>query len=97
MTQSLASMPYHKSIIRTLCFAPAGETLASGSEDNTVKLWSVASHLEVGSFNFDDHVRLVRFSPDGNHLAVATDQGTLRLIHAVSLSQADHEAEAFGQ
>jgi WD40 repeat protein len=97
MTKSLWSMPYHKSIIRTLCFSPAGETLASGSEDNTVKLWSVASQLEVGSFQFDDHVRLVSFSPDGNHLAVVTDRGTLRLLRAVSLSQADLEAKALGQ
>jgi len=94
MTKSLASMPYHRSLIRTLCFAPGEETLASGSEDNTVKLWSVASHLEVGSFKFDDHVRLVSFSPDGNHLAVVTDKGTLRLLHAVTLKQADLEAEA---
>ena len=94
MTKCLASMPYHKSVIRTLCFSPGGETLASGSEDNTVKLWSVESHLEVGSFKFDDHVRLVSFSPDGNHLAVVTDNGTLRIFHAVTLRQADLEAEA---
>lgn len=97
MTKSVASMPYHKSVIRALCFAPDEKTLASGSEDNTVKLWSVKSHLEVASYKFSDHVRLVSFSPDGNHLAVVTDNGTLDLLHAVSLQHADLEAEAFGK
>ena len=95
LTQLLPSVSYHESVIRTLCFAPDGKTLASGSEDNTAKLWSVRSHLEVASFKFDDHVRLVSFSPDGNHLAVVTDHGTLTLIHAASLEQADRVAEMF--
>src|SRR5439155_12581685 len=97
MTKALASMPYHRSVIRTLCFSPARETLASGSEDNTVKFWSVASHLEVGSVKCDDHVRQVSFSPDGNHLAIVTDKGTLRILHAVSLQEADRDAAAVGQ
>jgi len=80
-----------------LCFSPAGETLASGSEDKTVKFWSVVSHLEVGSVKCDDHVRQVSFSPDGNHLAIVTDKGTLRLLHAVSLQEADREEAAFGK
>jgi len=87
------SVSYHESVIRTLAFTPDGKTLASGSEDNTVKLWSVDSHSEVASFKCDAHVRLVTFSPDGNHLAVVTDLGTLTVYHAMSLNDADRPTE----
>ncbi len=93
LATAVATVPYHESVIRTLAFAPDGITLASGSEDNTVKLWSVLSHEEVASFKCDAHVRLVTFSPDGNHLAVVTDRGTLTVYHAMSLNDADRPTE----
>jgi WD40 repeat protein len=44
--------------------------LASGSEDNTVKLWSVESQKEVITLQgHDDIVFSVVFSPDGKFLA----------------------------
>jgi WD40 repeat protein/serine/threonine protein kinase len=88
------TIAYHESVIRTLCFSPDRKTLASGSEDNTVKLWNTRSCRQVASFNVEAHVRLVLFSPDGNNLAVVTDQGRLHLFRATPRSQADQELAA---
>jgi WD40 repeat protein len=93
--KSLASIRWHRSAIRTLAISPDNKLLASGGEDKTVKLWDVASRSQLGSFQFDDAIRLVAFSRDGNNLAVLTDNGTLRLLRAVTLFEADEENRTF--
>jgi WD40 repeat protein len=94
-TGSLASISYHSSVVRTLAFSVDGRTLASGSEDNTVKLWNLATRRQVASFKYEAHVRLVAFSPDGNALAIITDTGTLRVLRAASIEEAQQDWRAF--
>ena len=93
MDGPVGSVSSHESAIRTLAFAPDGGTLASGSEDNSVKLWNVPLAKQVASFKYKSHVRLVAFSPDGNNLAVVTDNGTLTLLRAAVLEEADRNQE----
>ena len=93
--KSLASINWHRSVIRTLALSPDKKILASGGEDKSVKLWDVASRRQLGSFQFDDAIRLVAFSPDVNNLAVVTDKGTVRLLRAVSLTEVDEEYTTF--
>jgi WD40 repeat protein len=73
-------MSYHKAEVRTLAFSADGKTLASGSDDNTARLWNVATHQEIASFPMGSPVRMVRFSPDGKTLAIITRQGKLQLF-----------------
>ena len=75
--------------------SPDNKILASGGEDKSVKLWDSASRRQLGSFQFDDAIRLVAFSPEGNNLAVVTDNGTLRLLRAMSLTEAEDEYRSF--
>ena len=92
---STFSISLHSSVIRTLAFSVDDKTLASGSEDDSVKLWNLATRRETASFKYEAHVRLVAFSPDGNELAIITDNGTLRILHAASLEEADRDWRDF--
>ena len=91
---SLRSITAHKSTIRTLDFSKDGKTLASGGEDRMVHLWNPDSEREVATFHVRDEVRLVKFSPDDNVLAIVTDDGVLTLLRAISFKEADEEAES---
>jgi WD40 repeat protein len=93
--RSLGARSWHRSAIRTLAFSPDGQRVASGSEDHSVKLWDFATRRELASFQFDAAIRLATFSRDSNYLAVVTEKGSLHLLTATTLSDADKELRAF--
>jgi WD40 repeat protein len=60
----------HAEYVRSVAFSPDGKLFASGSNDNTVKIWDVASRRELRTLTgHTDHVLAIRFSRDGNLLA----------------------------
>jgi hypothetical protein len=61
----------HTDPVRGVAFSPDGKTLASGSWDNTIRLWDVASRQALGAplTGHSDSVTSVAFSPDGKTLA----------------------------
>src|SRR5262245_54758611 len=62
----------HTAGVRCLAYSPDGQSLASGSDDHSVRLWSLASDQPPGeSKEHRDWVRGVAFSPDGRLLASA--------------------------
>jgi len=68
----------HSWEVTTLAFSPDGKTLASGSRDQTVKLWDVATGLELRTLNGRSVIFEVAFSPDSKLIAV-NDGGTVQL------------------
>ncbi|OJT14892.1 Vegetative incompatibility protein HET-E-1 [Trametes pubescens] len=70
----------HKKPIHSICFSPDQEYIASGSSDNTVRLWRVSDGALLRMFT--DHqceVNVVMFSPDGSTLTSGGSDDTVRI------------------
>lgn len=68
----------HTAAITSLSWAPDGTTLASTSDDDTVRVWDSSGNLRWQRSLHESGGHAVRYSPDGNLLAV-TDGAEVRL------------------
>ena len=73
----------HTGQIVCLAFKPNSYLLASGSEDDTIRLWDVSDNTNLRHVRtlrgHTGNVRSVAWSPDGRTLASASQDGTVRL------------------
>ena len=65
----LGTLKGHGHVINAAAFAPEGQTLASGSNDGSVRLWNVPACDEVAVlYDHLDAIEAVAFTPDGRYL-----------------------------
>lgn len=76
----MRSLPSEAHFVCALAFAPQGDILVSGSADQYVRLWSLATGQMVHTLQgHTDAVLSVAFSPDGVLLASSSVDHTIRL------------------
>jgi len=70
----------HKSEVNSVAFSPNGNTLVSGSADNTIKLWDVSTGREIRILSgHSNNVYSVAFSSDGKTVISGSWDDTIKL------------------
>ncbi|WP_371851499.1 WD40 repeat domain-containing protein, partial [Sphaerospermopsis reniformis] len=70
----------HSYWVGSVAYSPDGQTLASASNDNTIKLWAVKTGNLLQTFTGHSYwVGSVAYSPDGQTLASASNDNTIKL------------------
>jgi WD40 repeat protein/uncharacterized caspase-like protein/energy-coupling factor transporter ATP-binding protein EcfA2 len=69
----------HQDTVTSVDISPDGKTIASSSDDNTVKFWQRNGKLIRTIQGHKGAVQNVSFSPDGSLIATASFDGTIRL------------------
>ena len=76
--RALRTVRGHTGQVAAIAFSPDRRTLATGSWDETVRLWDLTSGLEKACFNWKiGKITALAYSPDGTRLAAGSLSGAM--------------------
>jgi len=83
----------HSSPVTSVSFSPNGQTIATASRDNTVRLWNLQGK-ELAKIQYSGSVSNVSFSPDGQTIATDSQDNTVRLwnLQGEELAKLQHSS-----
>lgn len=83
--QAIGVINGHASYVADLAFSPDGQLLVSVSDDGTAKVWNWRTGEEIKRLEFANGVYSVRFSPDGQTLAIGGVDETINQVSHASI------------
>ncbi|KAJ5459768.1 Eukaryotic translation initiation factor 3 subunit I [Penicillium daleae] len=91
--ERLGTYSGHQGAVWTVDVSPNTVLLATGSADNTVRLWNIKTGECVKTWDFPTAVKRVAFSPDGSKLLAVTEKrmGFLGAIAVLDIAYGDGE------
>jgi len=76
---------HHQDMVTCVAYSQDGTRLATGSKDQTVKLWNSATGRELTTLaGHKGGVTSVAFSPDGNRLVSGSEDSTVKLWDCIT-------------
>ncbi|XP_075452066.1 echinoderm microtubule-associated protein-like 6 isoform X3 [Ascaphus truei] len=73
-----------------LAMHPKKPLAVTGSDDRSVRLWSLAEHALIARCNMEEAVRSVGFSPDGSQLALGMKDGSFTVLRVRDMTEVVH-------
>ncbi|KAJ6667049.1 hypothetical protein lerEdw1_019052 [Lerista edwardsae] len=73
-----------------LAVHPKKPLVVTGSDDRSVRLWSLADHALIARCNMEEAVRSVSFSPDGSQLALGMKDGSFIVLRVRDMTEVVH-------
>ena len=77
--KSIQTFRGHSDVVRSIAYSPNGNSIASGSEDATVKLWDVNTGNCTKTFYHDFEIYCITYSSNGNQVASTGQENVVRI------------------
>lgn len=69
----------HSGRVRSVAYSSDGQTLASGGDDNTIRIWNFQTGELLETLGHLGPVNSVAFSPNGQTLVSGSDDTTIKV------------------